>query len=152
MELRQYPIDARVYLVDDIVSVANQLSSLEVNTNKSFLESLMKAKCSMNSPKDCLEFHLDDIKYDLAFMYEQTEDKPASFLDLIGSAMLCYLCAKVSTLASNIAYNYLINYVNDNKLNTRVSYDMVDIITHDATMETKPQELIDKLHSFLEGK
>lgn len=151
MKTKQLPYDARMYLCDDICKLADNLSNTGNNWKRTFYDLLnyYVPPIVKRNESDCFNFHMEEIKYYLKDVYNGG-NKPSSFIQLLDSALDAYLCEKVIINIDVVAYNFLINYVNANNLNKRVSYEMVETIAHSANEYTSPQELVDNLHSYLE--
>ena len=151
MQTKQLPYDLRMYLCEDICKLADNLSSLDNDWKRTF-EDLFNDYVPLfvkNNESDCFNFHMNEIKHYLSGIYDEGT-RPKSFTQLLDMALDAYLCEKVIINIDIVAYNFLINYINVNNLNKRVSYDMVETIAHSANEYTSPQELVDNLHSFLE--
>lgn len=151
MEIKQLPYDARMYLCEDICKLADNLSKLDNDWKRTF-EDLFNDYVPLivkKNESDCFNFHINEIKYYLSGIYDEGT-RPKSFIQLLDMALDTYLCEKVIININIVAYNFLINYVNANNLNKRVSYEMVETIAHSANEYTSPQELVDNLHSYLD--
>ena len=61
-----------------------------------------------------------------------------------------YIYDRVVNHIDIVAHNFLIRYVNKYNLEERVSYEMIDIIAHEANEYTSPQMLVDNLYSMLD--
>lgn len=151
MQTKQMPYDARMYLCDDICKLADNLSKLDNDWKRTFEDLFNDYVPSIvkKNESDCFNFHMNEIKHYLSGIYDEGT-RPKSFMQLLDMALDTYLCEKVIINIDIVAYNFLINYVNANSLNKRVSYEMIETIAHSANEYTSPQELVDNLHSFLE--
>ena len=92
---------------------------------------------------------MEEIKHYLKDVYDDG-NRPSSFTQLLDSALDTYLCEKVIINMDVVAYNFLINLINDIGLQRSVSYEMVDIIANNANEYTSPQELATNLRSMIE--
>lgn len=149
MKTKVIPLDY-TYLAQEIDEIADKLSAIRI-VNRSFLTFIsdFADNLSQKEAEDCYEHHIEDIKSQIKQVYEH-KVLFGFFQNLITMSLSEYIKEKLIEHIDIIAYNYLVNYVNANNLNTRVSYEMIETIAHNANEYTSPQELIDNLHSFLE--
>jgi len=151
MKTKQLPYDARMYLCDDICKLADNLSSTSNNWKRTFYDLLNDyvPPIVKKNESDCFNFHMEEIKHYLKDAYNDG-NRPSSFTQLLDSALDTYLCEKVIINMDVVAYNFLINLINDIGLQRSVSYEMVDIIASNANEYTSPQELATNLRSMIE--
>lgn len=138
------------YLAHEIDELADKLA-MQNAPNKCFKNLLSDyvPTIVINNINDCYDNHLELLKPYIEMVYNMAH-KPAQFKTLIFMALSEYINEKIIEHIDIVAYNYLINYVNANSLNKRVSYEMIETIAHGANEYTSPQELVDNLHSYLD--
>lgn len=149
MKTKVIPLDY-TYLAQEIDEIADKLSAMPA-VNRSFLTPIsdFAYNLAQKEAENCYEHHIEDIKPQMEQVYEH-KALFGSFQDFIAISLSEYIKEKLIEHIDIIVYNYLVNYVNANNLNRRVSYEMIETIAHDAYEYISPQELVDNLHSFLE--
>ena len=91
---------------------------------------------------DCFRFHIDDIKQYTKSIYD-SGNRPSSFIALLDRALDEYICEKLIIQLDIIAYNFLVNYVNDNNL--KVDEKTIEMLSVNISEMTTLNDLIARL-------